>query len=410
MEKENLVGFYSNVSFNIEKKEKKVGYYTGDLYVFKNHFILGKAPTWYRLPVEKLKKVEVRDKNTVYLEIDKYVITISCKNRSLASLQYFLESYIPELKKEVPVKEVLRLWALDIKNIHIISEMLMLSEDEIKSILRFARLRGLIIGEKLSDYAFNIFSTEERMAFEKMKKHPVFPYKTIAEKERKISAAIKNSSCPKSEVRKFLRNENIEEITKTPVFMFLQKLFMEIGLGTLKLIEAKPFHYTFNVKFHKMNGKKEVCYMINDFLSEFFSKDLGVSCTSKVEDIADDYCKLMVELQPIDTYVAILDKGDIEILSLKNIVSTKHEKEIRIMQRYKLIDEKCKLTEFGKVAISYAKYIKPEKVVTPPWKLPISSVLSLKDAEDVSFDIITRETLPWEKSGKILDITNILGS
>ena len=107
--------------------------------------------------------------------------------------------------------------------------------------------------------------------------------------ESGIASIISSSKIPHAETRKFLRGETREQCMNTPLFQFMQKVFHDVGLGSMEIVEVEQFKHVFSVPsnpiailYPEVKGKR-TCYVTADALSQFYSKDMGLVNT--VEEI-----------------------------------------------------------------------------------------------------------------------------
>ncbi|MCD6461480.1 MAG: hypothetical protein J7L61_01930 [Thermoplasmata archaeon] len=242
--------------------------------------------------------------------------------------------------------------------------------------------------------------------------------------EAGISHAVESSKVPPVETRKFLRAETPEQAANTPLFQFFRRVFRDIGLGDMEIIDVERFKHTYRIRdnpvarmYPEIQGKK-TCYVTTDALAQVYAKDLQIVNTSEeVECINEgkEACVFEVNLQPLSVYQMVLDRTDrslVEEISRRGAADTRvlaealslEEEDVEyrldILSRYHIIDEGGRLTRLG---TTYSKYVSglligKEEDFPPPWEhisdvtASIAGVASFAEA----FSETVESTPIWE--------------
>ena len=155
-------GIVSEGSINLILKE-------GELFLSLENIILKDEKRWYDLPIKELENVEVISENPIILRFlsSSLELTVSGKYAErLLALRHFLMPYIHPKRKEKmkdSIKSMIKFWSLGVRNLQAFANLLQLTVDEIRRLIVFAKEKGLISQDgKLTDKAYNMFSSEER--------------------------------------------------------------------------------------------------------------------------------------------------------------------------------------------------------------------------------------------------------
>ncbi|MBC7086594.1 MAG: hypothetical protein H5T43_09600 [Methanomethylovorans sp.] len=222
---------------------------------------------------------------------------------------------------------------------------------------------------------------------------------TMLKIQEAISNKFPSSKVPWKDTRIFLRAHTIESIRSTSLYVFMIRLFKEVGLGEMQLIGYAPMHYVFAVpgcpvcNIYPALHNQKVCVATSDALHRFFKEELELDCTVEETECVKDsgaVCKFKVSLQPISAYKVLLDDNDRLILAGKkpaNIEQSELCNRVEILTIYKLLDQ-GKLSDIGEAYIQFAGSIPfKEKIFDPPWKTAeeLKSIVSKHDAFGSAF-------------------------
>ncbi len=259
-------------------------------------------------------------------------------------------------------------------------------------------------------------------------------FNKLTEIESRIEAAIQNSKIPWVETRKFLKGLDLNQVLNTPLAQFIQDLFKDIGLGSLRLTQKNNYEYLFRIddcpicSLFKDLPNKKVCRPTADAISRFFIESMGLE--SEVEEVKccnsnDGYCEFKLDLQPFTLLEKTLDKTDLDILALisqegitdiKIMADRLHvdEDEIQtrlvLLQYYETLDSNFKLTVVGKTFYDFRSgtaYVE-EPYFEPPWKnmAELTSTIAATQSFAEALVVVTEEEeLPWEiDESELIDI------
>ncbi len=132
---------HTDLKFDILKKE-------GGLFLSLSNLFFRSDEKWYEIPLEKLEKIEIIQKNPPRLEfrIPSMKITVmGSYAEKLLALRHLLLPYInEESEKEEPLLAVLKLWGLGINDIKAISDLIGYDESKIEELVEEANDKDLI--------------------------------------------------------------------------------------------------------------------------------------------------------------------------------------------------------------------------------------------------------------------------
>lgn len=422
-----LKGVYHDVRYEITPtgNTELEGSGTGDLYVLKDHLLIGQGQTWYKMPLAKLKGTKYTGSEDATLAFDKFTIALHSPKQSLTMLRYFLETYKGQgTRRDEPLMELLRFWALGVRDTMRLSSMLDSLPAEVELLVKTAREKGLIMGDVVSGYGLSLFSDDDLKNIAEAGQQPICTHAHVMEMEYKIQVAIEHSRIPWSETRKFLKAQDASAAADTDIYRYLNRLFELMAIGTLTMFKAQPFHYTFHVDdspFPHLPGKHtgKRCYLTVEFFAQFFNEDLDIACSvkeTKCTGAGDEHCEFEIALQPIDTYAVLMGPTDIQALKMvakSGNVGPELKAQVEILRTYGLVDE-LNLTEIGRSMLLYLGYTwgggrKVERVVEPPWNQPIAELITAPMPQDkLSTELlgeIPETELPWMKDSKVVDLT-----
>jgi predicted hydrocarbon binding protein len=253
---------------------------------------------------------------------------------------------------------------------------------------------------------------------------------TLTKLESAVAAAIKNSRIPPKETRKFLKCMTVQEASNTALFQFMRNLFEHIGLGQLILLKNDIFRYDFMVeecpicKLYPNVTNKKTCYITAESIAEFFEKDMGLPGTCEetaCQNAGDEYCGFSVSLQPLAVYQLALDDIDKAIInavmegttvkSLAGRLDMAEEEamyRLKVLQRYRILDNKYKITEIGETYHKYGEGIPVEEEdFQPPWKdlAEISAAISASTSFAEAFTEAADEQPLWDVKDE--DVVNL---
>ncbi|MFO7791823.1 MAG: hypothetical protein R6W73_02435 [Candidatus Saliniplasma sp.] len=137
----------ANMKFDILRKE-------GGLFLSLSNLFFKSDEKWYEIPLEKLEKIKVIQREPPKLEfsIPSMKITVSGGfAEKLLALRHLL---LPYIKEENSVKEpilgVLKLWGLNIKDTKAISDLLDIDSSKVEDLLKEAKENELIKDNQLT--------------------------------------------------------------------------------------------------------------------------------------------------------------------------------------------------------------------------------------------------------------------
>lgn len=259
-------------------------------------------------------------------------------------------------------------------------------------------------------------------------------FNRLTEIESRVETAIENSKIPWTEVRKFLKGLDLNQVVNTPLSQFLHDLFQEIGLGPIELSEKNNYQYVYIIRNCPICGlfkdvrDKMVCQPTADAISRFFGENMGLDGDvreTKCMNVNDDYCEFKLDLQPFTVLEKALDKTDLDILNIISNNGTREVSEISeklqmdedelrariaILNYYEILNEDLQMTEVGKTFFNYSKNnpIKEESEFDPPWKsmTELTSTIAATQSFAEALVVITEEEeLPWEMDeSELIDI------
>ncbi len=236
----------------------------------------------------------------------------------------------------------------------------------------------------------------------------------IQEIEYKAQCIIQQCKVSWKYTRDLLLAKNIDDVEKTQVFKFIQKIFNFLNYGKLEIAEVEKFSYTFclldspfpkYVRTEKLTHGNRVCHSIVQFMYDFFNTCLDVVCSVKEIKcaITNEHCSFKVTVQPLSANQIITDKLDLEIL--KCVV--KHEKipeienidnKLKLLRNFNFLNEQNEITKIGMIHLMYmiSFYIE-EKNYPSPFDINLEQLIKVKDIKFTS-----GATLPEDK--KVIDI------
>ena len=150
-----------DVKFEIEKEHRDLKFdilkKEGGLFLSLSNLFFRSDEKWYEIPLEKLEKIEIINKNPPHLEfrIPSMKITVmGGYAEKLLALRHLLLPYInEEIEDEKPLLSILKMWGLGIQDTKAISDLLGIKPNDIEAYLDEALDKGLIKGNIITDKA-----------------------------------------------------------------------------------------------------------------------------------------------------------------------------------------------------------------------------------------------------------------
>jgi predicted hydrocarbon binding protein len=206
--------------------------------------------------------------------------------------------------------------------------------------------------------------------------------------ETAIVGIVSRSEVPRGEVRRLLRCATALEASNTPAIQFMRQVFRQVGLD-LRLVKVHPFSLAFEIPnspyidLVRSPERKPACYLSSEAIARFFSRDLGLGCTT--QEIAclnagDTVCTFTATLEQGDVRELVLDRTD--RLLLKSLLAgealddarlsldlspVELDLRLQILHRYGLVTRSGQLTDAGSRQ-GRAPLPDPEEDVEPPWR------------------------------------------
>jgi len=206
--------------------------------------------------------------------------------------------------------------------------------------------------------------------------------------ETSIVEIVSRSEVPRSEVRRLLRCETSLEASNAPAMQFMRQVFRQVGLS-VHLVKVHPFHYAFEIPdspyiaLARSLDRKPSCYLSAEAIARFFSRDLGIGCTTQEVtclNAGDTVCTFTATLEQGDIRELVLDRTD--RLFLKSLHAGESvddarlslglspielDTRIEILRRFGLVSRAGQLTEAGNRE-ARAPLPAEEVDVQPPWR------------------------------------------
>jgi hypothetical protein len=254
--------------------------------------------------------------------------------------------------------------------------------------------------------------------------------------ESRITTAIEKSKVPWVETRKYLKGQDVNEISNTPLAQFITNLFNEIGLGKLNLNNTSYLQYVYQVKdcpicklFSDIKGKR-VCNPTVDALNRFFANDLELITEieeTKCINAGDEFCEFKVTMQPLPVYQIAFDDTDNEIIKKleedgksndpnsmakkMNMDTEEIDYRYQCLKQFQIINDKNELTIAGKTYRDFIIQYPPnnqERFFEPPWKSMYeltSAIAAAQSFAEAFIEIQDNEELPWEMDdAEVIDL------
>jgi hypothetical protein len=141
----------------------------GDLYISLTNIILSDGNKWYELPIKELTSVHVIDEKPIKIQFKlpsvDIIVTGKYAERLLA-LKHFLMPFIhsnKEYETHDSLKNLIKFWSLDIKDVDQLSKLLQLSVSDTEKLIGTAKEKKLISEKgELTPQAHKLFSSEEK--------------------------------------------------------------------------------------------------------------------------------------------------------------------------------------------------------------------------------------------------------
>lgn len=138
---------HTDLEFDILKKE-------GGLFLSLSNLFFKSDQKWYEIPLEKLERIEVIQKDPPKLEFRIPSMKITVMGRyaeKLLALRHLLLPYIKkEGDEEDPLMSVLKLWGLGIHDISAISDLLGIDKSETENHIKSAKDNGFIEDDNIT--------------------------------------------------------------------------------------------------------------------------------------------------------------------------------------------------------------------------------------------------------------------
>ncbi len=140
----------SDLKFEFLKKE-------GGLFLSLSNLFFKSEEKWYEIPLEKLERIEVIQKDPPKLEFSIPSMKITVMGsfaEKLMALRHLLLPYIRDEDSDIePLLGVLKLWGLGIKDNNAIADLLGLDNEEVNDHIDNAKKNGLIENNKITEKA-----------------------------------------------------------------------------------------------------------------------------------------------------------------------------------------------------------------------------------------------------------------
>ncbi len=157
-----------DVKFEIEKEHRDLKFdilkKEGGLFLSLSNLFFKSDQKWYEIPLDKLEKIEVVQKDPPKLEfrIPSMKITVmGGYAEKLLALRHLLLPYVKhEGDEEEPLLAILKLWGLGIQNINTISDLLGLKYSEVKNYIEDAENDGLIKDGEITEKAKRVLKDD----------------------------------------------------------------------------------------------------------------------------------------------------------------------------------------------------------------------------------------------------------
>lgn len=142
---------YEDVEFVIDQKadnfQANIIWKKGGLYLSLSGLFLTDGTTWYELPVRDLDNISIIREEPLKLKfkIPSFDVTISGEHAErLLALRHFLLPYISGKKHENEMKALLKLWAIGIRDPHILRKLLGLDQEKVEELIKKARAEKIL--------------------------------------------------------------------------------------------------------------------------------------------------------------------------------------------------------------------------------------------------------------------------
>ncbi|MGM0405631.1 MAG: hypothetical protein ACQEQM_05770 [Thermoplasmatota archaeon] len=157
-----------DVKFEIEKEHRDLKFdilkKEGGLFLSLSNLFFKSDQKWYEIPLDKLEKIEVVQKDPPKLEfrIPSMKITVmGGYAEKLLALRHLLLPYVKhEGDEEEPLLAILKLWGLGIQNINTISDLLGLKYSEVRNYIEDAENDGLIKDGEITEKAKRVLKDD----------------------------------------------------------------------------------------------------------------------------------------------------------------------------------------------------------------------------------------------------------
>jgi len=240
--------------------------------------------------------------------------------------------------------------------------------------------------------------------------------------EAAIVGIVSRSEVPRSEVRRLLRCATSMEAGNTPAVQFMRQVFRQVGLS-VSLVKVHAFSLAFEVPnspyidLVRTAERKPACYLTAEAISRFFTRDLGIGCTTQEVtclNAGDSVCTFTTVLEQGDVRELLLDRTDRMFLKSLHagetsdearrsldLSETEVEARLGILSRFGLLTRAGQLTEAGNREARFPLPAAEEEDAAPPWR----ELEEMTDAVAyaVSFAEAAKETLPPEEPREPLD-------
>lgn len=137
---------YDNVEFTInqtnENFQANLIWKKGGLYLSLSGLFLTDGTVWYELPVKDLDNISIirDDPLKLKFKIPSFDVVVSGDHAErLLALRHFLLPYISGKKHDNETKALLKLWAMGIRDVHILKNLMGMDEERVEELIEDAR-------------------------------------------------------------------------------------------------------------------------------------------------------------------------------------------------------------------------------------------------------------------------------